>query len=152
MNTSTPRRTHKRKIVAVLAGVAVAAAVSASASTLGGATAQTIGADTAPMGSVLSEGVNVAWDTAFVGDAYQVTSVTLTTNAGEKIPAGAEIKLAVLGDGAVDDALVELGKTLTAAEPAVTWSGQSIPAASITGVAVLIDGNAVDAASTTPAG
>lgn len=156
------RRTHKRKIVAVAAGVAIAAAVAASASTLGGAAAHTIGADTASAASVLTNGVTVAWDTTFstAKGEYVVTGVTVSTKGGELIPAGADVKLTILGNdaGKASDATNALGEfkatVATSATAGVTsvstWSQTpAIDAHDITGVAVVVDGNSVAA---TPAG
>lgn len=142
----------KKKIVAVLAGVAVAAAVGASASTLGGTSAEALGADAGTVASAVSQGVVVSWDTEYSAQAgeYVVTGVTLKTKgAGEAFPAGADVKLAVTGSasGSASDPqtkLAEFGKILTTAQASLTWPA-SIPAQDVLGVAVVVDGNAVPA-------
>lgn len=133
-------KNQKKKLIAVLAGAAVAAAVSASAATLGGITGSGIGANSAVVGSPVEKGVVVAWETDYSAsaDAYVVTDVSLSTrDRAEAIPATAEVKLTVTGkDGA------ELGEYVSI-DGGSTWEVKpttAIPAAAVLGVAVVIDG------------
>ncbi|MFL0410387.1 hypothetical protein ACH0AH_04330 [Microbacterium paludicola] len=146
---------NKKKILAVLAGVAVAAAVSASASTLGGAGAETLGADAGTTISAVTKGVVVSWDTEFstTTNEYVVTGVTLKTkdDATETFPEGADVKLTVLGNASgkaadAQSALDEMSELdLADATTTITWTGTTIPAQDVLGVAVVVDGNAVPA-------
>jgi hypothetical protein len=150
-----PSKNRKKKLVAILAGIAVAAAVSASASTLGGTATDAMGADLAATKSAVTKGVVVAWDTAYSATAkeYVVTGVTLKTkDATEKFPTGSEVKLTVTGnsDGDASKPLAALSTPLTktgANTTEVSWTGLDIPAADVLGVAVVVDGNAVAAAN-----
>ncbi|MBF0817093.1 hypothetical protein E4U02_11760 [Microbacterium paludicola] len=154
MSTDTRISRSKKKIIAVLAGVAVAAAVSASASTLGGAGVEALGADAGTAASGVTKGVVVTWDTAFstATNEYVVTGVTLKTKDGatETFPKGADVKLSVLGNAAGKAAdpqskLAEFSDlNLAAAKNTITWP-TSIPAQDVLGVAVVVDGNAVPA-------
>jgi len=146
-------KNRKKKLVAILAGVAVAAAVSASASTLGGAYAHGLGADVATTSSVLTQGVVVTWDTEYQAGGYVVKNVTLQAKGtNETIPAGADVKLTVTGNTAGDPAaaagkLTELTKKTSAAAKSVTLPVTgTVPAHDVVGVAVVIDGNNVAAA------
>ncbi|HCX85512.1 MAG TPA: hypothetical protein DHV14_10360 [Micrococcales bacterium] len=94
---------RKKNTVAILAGVAVAAAVTASAASLGGLTTQWIGANSNVVASPVTGGVDVTWDTAYDATlgAYVVSGFELTTaDATETLPVGAEVKLTLdLTDG-----------------------------------------------------
>ena len=132
---------QKKSVVAILAGVAVAGALSASASTLGGIATAAIGADKTSVASPVENGVVVNWDTAYstTAGAYVINGVELSTaDASESIPAHSDVELAVSGQNGL---LGEFEST----DGGATWTApaQSILAQSVTGVAVVINGDAV---------
>jgi len=135
---------RKKSIIAVLAGVVVAGALSASAATLGGAHWAQLGADTAAVASPVTNGVDVTWDTAYdkTAKGYVVSSVKLTTHdKKESIPGDAQVKLTVTGkDGA------SLGE-YTSDDGGKNWAEpkSSIAAHDVEGVAVVINGTTVSA-------
>jgi hypothetical protein len=135
----------KSNAIAVIAGTAVFAAVSASAATLGGIQSDDVGANSNVVKAQLENGVNVAWTTAFDSalGAYEVTGVTLTTNGAETIPATASVKLTLTDStGAVLTELSGTGGILGA--PAST-----IAAHDVYGVSLVINGGTVSTAVTT---
>jgi hypothetical protein len=69
----------KSKSGAVLGALIAAALVSASASTLGGLTTQTLGAETSVLAGCDTNGIDIAYETAYdeTSQAYQVTAVRL---------------------------------------------------------------------------
>lgn len=86
----------KKKIIAVVAGMAVFAAVSASAATLGGVNADSVGAQggdvTAP-----TEGVDVSWTVDYVvGTGYVIAGATLTETGNVPLSETAEVRITVL--------------------------------------------------------
>ncbi|GAB2623368.1 hypothetical protein [Pseudactinotalea suaedae] len=97
---------RKKNVVAVLAGVAVATAVAASAASLGGLTTQWLGANSNVVQSPVTGGLDVDWDTAY--DAalgyYVVSGFTLdTTDAKETLPEGADVQLTLeLAEGTTE--------------------------------------------------
>ncbi|MGC0251007.1 hypothetical protein [Pseudactinotalea sp. Z1748] len=90
---------RKKNALALLAGVAVAAAVAASAATLGGVNAQELGADSSEVVAPITEGVSVTWETSYdAGQGYYVVDgFTLTPTGAETIPADAEVQVTVSG-------------------------------------------------------
>jgi hypothetical protein len=105
--TSDIHRTHRRRFAAAAAGVAVAAIVAASAATLGGLSADRLGADDTIVLDA-ADGLHLSWGTpsydTTVG-GYTVSAVTLTTSGAIPLPAtadGASVKVVLLdGTGAV---------------------------------------------------
>ena len=99
--TSTPKR---RRLVAVAAGVAVAAIVSASAATLGGLSADKIGADsTVVLDS--ADGLRIEWDAPEYSQTvggYVIDGLTLQSeNLAFTLPAtadGATVRVALFDD------------------------------------------------------
>lgn len=71
---------NKRYALAGLAGIVAFSAVAASAATLGGIGGQQLGADSAAVGSCDTDGVDLAYTTAYSAAAaeYQVTDVTVS--------------------------------------------------------------------------
>ena len=69
---------NKRIVLAVAAGVAGFAAVTASAATLGGLNSQSLGADTTVVAACDTDGVSLAYTTAMTAGEYKVTGVTLS--------------------------------------------------------------------------
>lgn len=90
---------RKKNALALLAGVAVAAVVTASAATLGGVNAQELGADSNDVVAPITEGVSVTWDTSYHPGKghYVVDGFTLTPTGDETIPADAEVQVTVSG-------------------------------------------------------
>jgi hypothetical protein len=135
---------RKKSIIAVLAGVVVAGALSASAATLGGAYWAQLGADNAAVASPVTKGVEVTWETAYDNDAegYVVSSVKLATHdRAESIPGDAQVKLTVSGeDGA---SLGEYAST----DGGRTWTTprSTVLAEDVEGVSVVINGTQVQA-------
>lgn len=132
---------QKKSIIAVLAGVVIAGALSASAATLGGIARAELGADANDVASPVTGGVTVTWETEYstAASAYVVTDIELdTVESEESIPGNAEVKLAVTGK--TGDLLGEL----TSTDGGSTWSGPaSILAEDVYGLAVVINGGTV---------
>lgn len=85
MNTTTtptkPNTTNNRKkLAALLAGLAITGIVGASASSLGGITSTSLGADTQNVTACDTNGVNVDYTTSYhpAGNIIQVDNVTVT--------------------------------------------------------------------------
>lgn len=137
----------KKKVIAILAGVAIFGAVSASAATLGGLTTNDVGANSNSVKSPVSNGVSVSWLTAYDATlgGYKVSGVELSANGAEVIPASSVVKLTLTDEtGASLGEITGTGTTLGA--PATT-----IPANSVYGVSLVINGGTVSAAvSATP--
>jgi hypothetical protein len=77
MKQIAPPARRKRMVVAILAGAAALGVVGASAASLGGITSNSLGADTAVVGSCDSDGVTLAYTNAYDATLgrYQTTSV-----------------------------------------------------------------------------
>lgn len=86
---------RKKNAVALLAGVAVAAAVTASAASLGGISTEWLGANSNTVASPITGGLNVTWETAYnsAEGYYVVTDFEVDTITDETLPVGADIKL-----------------------------------------------------------
>jgi hypothetical protein len=100
------KKLRKKNVVALLAGVAVAAGVTASAASLGGITTQWLGANSNVVQSPVTGGVDVTWDTAYDAKLgyYVVSGFTLDTVAeDETLPTGAEVKLTLQLDEGVEE-------------------------------------------------
>jgi len=97
---------RKKNVVAVLAGVAVATAVAASAASLGGLTTQWLGANSNVVQSPVTGGLDVDWGTAYDATLgyYVVSGFTLEpTDAKETLPEGANVQLTLqLTDGTTE--------------------------------------------------
>jgi len=133
----------RNKAIAIVAGVAVFAAVSASAATLGGLTTNDVGANSNTVKAQVTNGVTVSWATAYNStiQGYALTSVTLTPVSGT-IPATAATRLTLTNAaGTVLGELTGTGTTLSAA-------GLTIPAHDIYRASLVINGGTVTAAVT----
>lgn len=131
----------KKKIIAVVAGMAVFAAVSASAATLGGITVDSVGAETGTVNGPVTGGVTVSWDVAHeLGVGYVVEGATITAGGGQSISAEAQVLVTVLGEDELgnDVVLAELTGTAGAVE---VPEGTVIPVAEVYGVDVVVNGN-----------
>lgn len=135
------QKLRKKNIVAVLAGVAVAAAVTASAATLGGLTTQHLGANSNDVAGQIDNGLTVTWDTSYDASKkyYVVDDFTVqTTDATEELPEGAEIKLTlVLTDGDPAEFVGTIGED-GAVE--LDTTGLSVPAHGVVGASVVVIG------------
>lgn len=140
------KKLRKKNVVAILAGVAVATAVTASAASLGGLTTQWLGANSNVVASPVTGGVDVTWDTAYSADLgyYVVSGFELdTVKDGEVLPEGADVKLTLQlaegteeFEGTVDgDGNVDLDATLP-----------TIAAHDVEGVSVVVTGGGSAAA------
>ncbi len=134
----------KKKLIAVVAGIAAFAAVSASAATLGGVRTDNLGANSNSVTGPIQNGVAVTWDVAYdaLAGEYVVNGATLETlDPLETIGAGAEILLAITAaDGTL---LTEVTGTGTS----VVVPG--VPAIDVYGVSVVINGGSTTAAVAT---
>lgn len=132
----------RNKTIAIVAGVAVFAAVSASAATLGGAQTADLGANSNTVKAQVQNGVNVAWTTAYDATlgSYKVTGATLTANGAETIPATASVRLTLKDStGASLAELTGTGATLGAL-------ASTVAAHDVYGVSLVINGGTVTAA------
>lgn len=135
---------HKKKLVAVVAGIAVFAAVSASAATLGGVRTDDLGANSNSVKGPIRNGVSVAWDVAYDATArtYVVNGATLATlDPSESIGASAKVLLAITAaDGSLITKVTGTGTSLVV---------PGVPAIDVYGVSVVINGGSTTAAVAT---
>jgi hypothetical protein len=136
----------RKKIVAVIAGVAVFAAVSASAATLGGLQTNDLGANSNTVKAQVSAGVAISWTTAYNATlkGYEVTAIALTQLPSGALPATANVKVTLR-----DAAGASLGE-YTSANGGTTWTApaSTVSANSVYGASVVINGGSVTAAVT----
>ncbi len=126
-------------LTAAVAGVAVTGIVGAAAATLGGLTGGTLGADDAVVAACDTDGIAVAYTTAYNATAqtYQVSAVNFTTVNAACTGKAASV---TLRNGATN-----LGTT-NVATITVTTSAFSIPLAApvsanqVTGISLVISG------------
>jgi hypothetical protein len=139
MKQIAPPARRKRIAVAILAGAAALGVVGASAASLGGITSNSLGADTAVVGSCDSDGVTLAYTNAY--DAalgrYQTTSVGVSgiaaTCAGKSLSLTLKDATGVsLGSGTVASIA---GTTAT-----ITLAGAGANANAVVGAAAVISG------------
>ncbi|MCU1414513.1 MAG: hypothetical protein JWN80_1853 [Microbacteriaceae bacterium] len=147
----------KRMTIAVVAGVAVFAGVSASAATLGGIKTDDLGANSNAVAAQLTSGAGVKYTvgydaTANAGaGAYKVTGVTVAPiGATESFGAGSAINLTLKGASGVS--LAEFtGAGIAGAGPTtglvtLTEVGTTvIPAYDVIGASLVVNGGAVTA-------
>lgn len=132
-------RLPKTPFVAVLAGVAMAGVVGASAATLGGLSSTGLGSDNSVVAACDTDGISIAYTTAYNATAqeYQVSAVNFTG-----VNAACNAKAASVS---VRNGTTNLGTT-NAASITVTASAFSITlaspvaAASVNGVSLIISG------------
>jgi hypothetical protein len=141
----------KKKTIAIVAGIAVFAAVSASAATLGGLTTGDVGANSNTVAGQLTQGVNVSFTTAYDSTlgGYKVTGVTLTANGTEKFPANGAIALTLKNTSGTSLTELTLTPTTAAATETIPYSGATISAYSVGGVSLVVNGGATTAAVAT---
>ena len=80
MTDNTDRKRRRRIAAAIIAGAATLGVVGASAASLGGITSNSLGADTAVVGSCDTDGVTLAYTNSYDATLgrYQTTSVNVT--------------------------------------------------------------------------
>lgn len=125
----------KKKIIAVVAGLAVFAAVSASAATLGGVAADSVGADSGAVTGPVTDGVVVSWQVAYVASVgYVVSGATLTETDGTALAATSEVRITVLDNSG--DAVGQL----TGTGASLGAPSTQIRVADVFGVDVVVNG------------
>ncbi|MEJ1231173.1 MAG: hypothetical protein WDM88_11860 [Galbitalea sp.] len=134
----------KKKTIIIAAGIAVFAAVSASAATLGGVKTDDLGANSNAVAGQLTGGVNVSFTTTYDATlgGYKITGVTLTANGAETFPTTGAVSLTLKGTGGVALA------TITGTGGTLTYSGSTVAAHDVTGVSLVVNGGATTAAVT----
>lgn len=143
------KQPRKKNVIAVLAGVAVAAAITASAATLGGIATDWLGANSNDVESPIDNGLQVSWDTSYDQQAkyYVVDDFTIETiDESESIPEGAEVKLALQLSSS--DTPIELTGTVDAAGNIEVDGLTSVAAHDVVGVSVVVVGGGSTAADT----
>ena len=124
----------RKKSVAVLAGLAVAGIVGASAASLGGVTANDLGADVGVVASCDTDGVIVDFTTGFSGGVPTVTSVTVSgINAN---CAGQNIDVTLLNS--TNTQLGSIGTAVVGGASVSVGGFGSPDAEAVTGVAIVI--------------
>ncbi len=130
---------RKRKLLAVLAGIAAAGTVGASAATLGGLSGATLGAEDQVVAGCDTDGITVGYTTGYVAanQRYEVSALNFTD-------------VASACDGKAASVTLRQGTTelATAAVPSITVTGDAfsitlsanVPAASVTGLSLIISG------------
>jgi len=129
---------RRRYVIAGLAAVAVFGSVAASAATLGGVTSGSLGADVTTVAACDTDGVTLAYTTAFAAGGYQVTSVTVSgINAA---CTGQNLRLALTDTaGATGATLFSSASQAVAGTTAtVTVTPTVVTAAAVKGAAVII--------------
>jgi hypothetical protein len=141
-------KSMRKKSVAVLAGLAIAGAVGASAASLGGLTRDNLGADTGVVAACDSNGITVGYTTSFDATAvdtsgptgvafgaYVVTEILLTDV--DVACNGQAYQATLLDDAGAAISSIPAG-TLTVASNAATITVPDILAESIEGIALTI--------------
>jgi hypothetical protein len=134
----------KRKTIAIVAGFAVFAAVSASAATLGGLKTDDVGANSNAVAGQLTGGVNVSFTTAYDATlgGYKITGVTLAANGTETFPTTGAVSLTLKGASGANLA------TITGTGATLTYAGATVAAHDVQGVSLVVNGGATTAAVT----
>jgi hypothetical protein len=136
--------THR--IWAALAAMAVFAAVSASAATLGGITSQDVGADNVTVVSCDTDGVTTNFATAYDSTtaAYEVTTVTVGSIADTCNGLTMKVTLSGAANASLAEQTVTVAVDSTAMTPdtsdVVNFSTNDIAAENVTGIHVSIVG------------
>jgi hypothetical protein len=117
MKSKMKMKSMRKKSVAILAGLAVAGAVGASAASLGGLNSENLGAETGIVASCDDNGINVDYTTVFDSDVgeYLVTAINLS-DVSPGCAGQTYDFTAIDGDGviifaAADGTLNDLGET-----------------------------------------
>lgn len=126
---------NKKLALGIAAGVSAFAAVTASASSLGGVTTQQLGTSADVVASCDTDGVEVAYTTAFAGGEYGVTEAKLS---GIDAKCAGQTVTVTLFDKA-DKSLAEVSDTNKGAAQTLELAS-AVDAESVEGVAVVISG------------
>jgi hypothetical protein len=144
----------KMKVLAVVAGVAVFAGVSASAATLGGLKTDDVGANSNVVAPHLTGGVSVSFTTVYSTTLgyYTVTAASLQAlTAGDTIAIGAKVQVTFKG-GLTSLGEVTINSTaaaMTNSVPLTITLATPIAAADLTGVSLVVNGGAITAVNAT---
>ena len=128
---------RRRYLVAAIAAAAVFGSVAASAATLGGLTAPSLGADVTTIAGCDLDGVTLAYTTAFASGGYVVNSVTVSGVA----PActGQNLRLALTDTAGATGTTLFSSATIAVAGATVNVPvAPSVAVAAIKGAAVTI--------------
>lgn len=141
-------RTFIRKVVAVVAGLGVFAAVSAYASTLRGMQTGNVGANSNAVASSITKGVSLDWAVSYTpsAKAYTITGVTVSpVSKAETIATSAKVWVTL-----TDSSHKSLGE-YTSSDGGRTYKPPStpVPVAQVANASVVINGGAVTVANTT---
>ena len=133
----------RRTLIATILGTLAFALVVASAASLGGIPSSSLGADDASFSSCDTNGVTTSYTTAYTTDApagYKVGDVTV----GGIADACDGQNMSVTLTGAGNASLAEVTQAVPSAAGVFTgvldFSGDDVPAESVTGVSVVITG------------
>jgi hypothetical protein len=130
----------KRKTLAIVAAVAAFAAVSASAATLGGLTGTSLGAETSVVAGCDTDGVNVAYTTAYSATPKEYTVSAVTLSGINVAASGCTGKIAsVTLANTAGTSLAAQTATVVGASLVLTFA-TPVSAAAVTNVAVVIAG------------
>ncbi|NNE12467.1 MAG: hypothetical protein HKN41_09515 [Ilumatobacter sp.] len=141
MNENTNRHRTRRAALAVLAGLAVAGVIGASAASLGGISSDTLGADADVVGSCDTDGVTVGYDASYDATSGIVELNTATISGVNDDCDGLDFEVTLTGTGNVN-----LGQA-TGTVPVDLLSQQfdagfaGIDAEAVTGIAITIFGS-----------
>jgi hypothetical protein len=125
----------RRRILAAVAAGAAFTGVLASAASLGGITAQSLGADVTTVASCDPNGVTLAYTTAYSGGVYKVTGVTVAGIAAGCNTFGIKVTLGDASNTSLGEATGVVGGTSV-----VLAFGTPISANPVTNAAVIISG------------
>jgi len=136
-----PRRpaNRRRRVAAVIAGVAAFGLASAAAATLGGITSPTLGADVGVIASCDTDGVTLAYTNTYDATLgrYQTTVVTVS---GIAVPCAGKALSVTLKDAAGASLGTGTVASIVGASAAVTLTAPGANANAVTGAAVVISG------------
>ena len=146
-------KSMRKKSVAILAGVAIAGAVGASAASLGGLGGNDLGADTGDVASCDTDGIDVAYTTSYDATAaeYLVDSIDLSDinvncagQAYDLTVLMSEFDDAVTGDPLVtpiaEAPIVFTGTIGAGGTQSIDTTGSTVPAEHVDGLAMSISG------------
>jgi len=132
------KRIRRRKALALVVGAAVACTVAASAASLGGVSSDTIGTDAVTVASCDTDGVSVAYTTAYDATVgrYQSTAVTVSSIDAACNGNAISVTLSDAANASLDTAT----GTVAGTSQVLTLTGIGVDASLVEGVAVLISG------------
>jgi hypothetical protein len=130
---------HKRKLVALLAGLAAAGVVSASAASLGGLTSADLGSDDQIVASCDSDGITVGYTYGYNAAAqrYNVTAVNFTNVAAACSTKAASVSLR---NGVTNLGTTNVASITVALNAFSITLGAPVAATDVTGISLVISG------------